>query len=192
MRNVLIVSKKKDIGDALAKLLRPFKFDHIDITDSAQEARRKVQRGSYSLVLINTPLSHEIGTDLALDVLSFNDPDVILLVQNDALPRVEMKLANAPILIVQKPINKQLILRELNYIINSQEKREKLIEQNSRLKDKMNDLKNLFRAKLFLMEHLNMSEAEAHRYIQKKAMDERRTPGQVAKGIISIYDKKNG
>lgn len=189
MRNVLIVSKKKELGDALAKLIRPFRFDRIEITDSAQEARRRVQGGQFALVLINSPLSHELGTELALDILGSDGPEVVLLAQNEVLPKVEMKLEKVPVFIIQKPINKEIFLRDLRYILNNREKREKLIEQNSKLKEKMNSLKTQFRAKLLLMEHLGMSEEEAHRYIQKQSMDSRRTPGAVSKAIINMYEK---
>ena len=39
----------------------------------------------------------------------------------------------------------------------------------------MDDLKLQYRAKLLLMGHLDMTEDEAHRYIQKQAMNNRRT-----------------
>lgn len=189
MRNVLIVSKKKELGDALAKLIRPFRFDRIEVTDSAQDARRRVQRGPYALVLINTPLSHELGTELALDIINTDGPEVVLIASSEALSKIEMKLGSAPVFIVQKPINKEMILRDLRYILNSQQKREKLLEQNSKLTEKMQNLKTQFRAKLLLMEHLSMSEEEAHRYIQKQSMDSRRTPGAVSKAIINMYEK---
>lgn len=189
MKNVLIVSKQRDIGEALAKQLTSFKFDNIEIINSAQEARRKVQRSDYCLVLINTPLSHEYGTDLALDILAVDGPDVILIVKNDQLSQVEKKLVKAPIFILPKPINKYLMQRDINYVINSHNKRERLISQNSKLKKKMNSLKDQFRAKLLLMENLSMSESEAHRYLQKKAMDQGRTPGDIALAIIDLYDK---
>jgi ANTAR domain. len=40
------------------------------------------------------------------------------------------------------------------------------------------------------MGHLNMTEDQAHRYIQKKAMDMRTSPRKVAEQIIKTYDKK--
>lgn len=189
MNNVLIVSRQKDVGEALAKQLRPFKFNTIDITDSAQDARRRIQNSGYNLVLINTPLSHEFGTELALDIMEVEGTDVILIVKNDVFSDVEQKLIKNPVLILSKPINKQLMYRDINYILNSQSRLARLQKQNKNLKKKMSSLKDQFRAKLLLMENLNMTENEAHRYLQKRAMDEGRTPGAIALAVINLYDK---
>lgn len=54
----------------------------------------------------------------------------------------------------------------------------------------MDDLKLQYRAKLLLMGHLDMTEDEAHRYIQKQAMNNRRTPGMVARSIIDLYESR--
>lgn len=189
MNRILIVSKKKEIGDALAKLIRPFKYGKIDQTDSAQEAKRKVRRSDYALVIINTPLSHQFGTELALEMSGLDGPDLILLVKNEALPGVERKLTNAPVYIVPKPINRQELIRDIRYILNNRERRETLRAQNEKLKKKLKGTKVLFRAKLVLMEKLEMSEEEAHRYIQKRAMDEGRRPEEISEAIVKFYSK---
>lgn len=190
MRNALIISKEKELGDALSKVIRPLRLDRIEVTDSAQEARRRIQELAYNLIIINAPLTHELGTELALDILEMEDSDIVMIVKSEDLANVEMKLYNSPIFIEEKPLNKQKFIRDLNYILNCQNRRERFNKQYRKLKNNMDSLKLQFRAKILLMKNLDMTEDQAHRYLQKQSMDNRKTPGQVAQSIINLYDKK--
>jgi len=50
------------------------------------------------------------------------------------------------------------------------------------------DIRIIDRAKCLLISYLNMSEQEAHRYIEKQAMDMRLTKRMIAEGIIKTYE----
>jgi response regulator NasT len=54
--------------------------------------------------------------------------------------------------------------------------------------NKIADLKFIERAKFVLAEYLSLTEAEAHRYIQKNAMDRRVRQVEVAKDILKTYE----
>ena len=57
------------------------------------------------------------------------------------------------------------------------------------LKRKLDDTRIVTRAKLLLMSRLKMSEAEAHRYIEKTAMDTGSRRREVAESIIRTYEE---
>ena len=57
------------------------------------------------------------------------------------------------------------------------------------LKRKLDDARIVTRAKLLLMSRLKMSEAEAHRYIEKTAMDTGSKRREVAESIIRTYEE---
>ena len=52
----------------------------------------------------------------------------------------------------------------------------------------MYEIQLINRAKLLLIEKLGKSESEAHRFIEKQAMDLRKTKKEVAESIIGTYD----
>ena len=52
----------------------------------------------------------------------------------------------------------------------------------------MEEIRLVNRAKLLLMEHLKMSEAEAHRHIEKAAMDACVKRRNIAEQIIRTYE----
>ena len=190
MRLALIISKKKETAQSLSQILRLFQFEKIEYTDSASDARRRIQEKDYTRVVICCPLYHELGADLALDILEGNGPEVVLIVKRDELAQAETRLAEAPCFVVTTPINKALLIRDVRFMLNARDKRERLERQNKKLASRMDDLKLQYRAKLLLMGHLDMTEDEAHRYIQKQAMNNRRTPGMVARSIIDLYESR--
>ncbi len=52
----------------------------------------------------------------------------------------------------------------------------------------MEDVRLVGRAKCILMTHMHMREPEAHRYIEKQAMDRRTTRRAIAEGILKTYE----
>ena len=63
-----------------------------------------------------------------------------------------------------------------------------IINENKKLKKTISDIKLIDSAKITLVEYLNMSEDESHKYIEKQAMDLRITKVEVAKSILKIYE----
>ena len=62
-----------------------------------------------------------------------------------------------------------------------------LRQENARLQDKIGQLRLISRAKCCLVEHAHMTEAEAHRYLEKQAMDTRRDRAEVAQEVLEEY-----
>ena len=62
-------------------------------------------------------------------------------------------------------------------------------QYTSSLQRKLDDARLVSRAKLLWMSRLNMSETEAHRYIEKAAMDGCRKRREVAERIICTYEE---
>ncbi len=64
-----------------------------------------------------------------------------------------------------------------------------LCTETASLKRKLDDTRIVTRAKLLLMSRLKMSENEAHRYIEKTAMDTGAKRREVAESIIRTYEE---
>ncbi|HIT05611.1 MAG TPA: ANTAR domain-containing protein, partial [Candidatus Scybalocola faecipullorum] len=55
-------------------------------------------------------------------------------------------------------------------------------------KNKMNEIQIIDRAKWLLVDQLKMSEPEAHRYIEKQAMDRCVKRVEIAQNILRTYE----
>ena len=84
--------------------------------------------------------------------------------------------------------SQQVLFQSIPFVLNSKQIIENLREQNKALKRKMDDIKVIERAKFSLIKYLGLDEKQAHRYIQKQAMDLRVSPRVVADNILKTYE----
>jgi len=188
VEKILIVSTQKQSSDALYDIIKPLLFSGYDYAASASEARRKFDHTEYDLTIINAPLTDEFGTELALDIAEKSLSAILILVKADLLEQVQEKVAVTGAFVVGKPINKHVLLQSIPFVLNSKQIIATLREQNKALKRKMDDVKVIERAKYCLIKHLGFDEKQAHRYIQKQAMDLRISPRTVADNILKTYE----
>ncbi|PHV70589.1 response regulator receiver protein [Sporanaerobium hydrogeniformans] len=188
MEKILIVSTQKESSDALYDIIAPLLPSGYEHVSSANEARRKIDYTDFDLTIINTPLSDEFGTELVLDLAEKSLSAILLLVKSDIMEQVQEKVSITGAFVVGKPINKQVLLQSIPFVLNSKQIISTLREQNKALKKKMDDIKVIERAKFSLIRYLGFDEKQAHRYIQKQAMDLRVSPRTIADNILKTYE----
>ena len=185
---VLIVSAVEKIYEYITEILPPGEFSPILRAASAGEAKRVLVSDEADIVIINTPLPDEFGTELALD-LSGGTAGVLLLVKNDYFDQVCYKVEREGVLTVGKPSSRQTLYGAVKLAAAMSARLAKMERKNKTLQEKMADIRTVNRAKWLLIENLNMTERDAHYYIEKQAMDMRLSRHEVAENIIRTYDK---
>lgn len=188
MEKILIVSSQKESSDALYDIIKPLGFVGYEYAASGNEARRKVYHADFDIIIINTPLSDEFGTELVLDFADNTSSAMILLVKSNIKEQVQEKVIVTGAFVIGKPLNKQVLLQAIPFILNSKQIITTLKEQNKALKKKMDDIKVIERAKFSLSRYLDLDEKQAHRYIQKQAMNLRVSPRVIADNILKTYE----
>ena len=64
-----------------------------------------------------------------------------------------------------------------------------LENENLRLQKKIDEIRLVDRAKCILIQYLQMTEAQAHKYIEKQAMNLRQSRLQTAESILKTYER---
>ncbi|HEY8389816.1 MAG TPA: ANTAR domain-containing protein [Clostridia bacterium] len=187
MEKALIVSSVQKACDELSLVLQKMNISFIDTASSGAAARVMVLERDFDLCIINAPLKDELGSMLAQDIALNGTCQVILIVKAEIFEETAAKVEEAGVFCLSKPINQQMLWSVLRLAVAAYNKSLRMQRQNTELKSKLDDLKQVSRAKCLLIEKLNMSEQQAHRYIEKQAMDMRMTKIQVAKDIISKF-----
>ena len=98
------------------------------------------------------------------------------------------KVEDYGVFVVSKPINKTNFFNVLRLVAVARKKMFGLTDENIRLKARIEELRLIDRAKCTLISVLNISEQEAHRAIEKQAMDMRMTIKDTALQIIKTYE----
>lgn len=186
--NVLLVGSTEKSRALLQTLLPPDQFTDAKICVSGSEARRSAMTATYDLVVINTPLSDESGLDLALEFSRQSTTAVMLLVKADLAETVATRMEEYGVMVLAKPVAKPLFDQALRFSRMSHGRMVALQKENEQLEKKLAELKLVDRAKCVLIQYLGMSEEQAHRHIEKQAMDSRQTKAAVARAILATYE----
>jgi len=187
MESALIVSYSEKGTDFFTELLNAADIHQIVALKSCGEARRIILENDFDLVLINTPLRDESGESLSRHIAVKGVSQVILIVRNEHYDAVSAICEDDGILTVSKPINKSILWSALKLCKSTQNRLKRAKDENVKLRQKIEDIRIVDRAKCILITHMNMNEKETHRYIEKQAMDMRITKRAVAEEILKKF-----
>lgn len=124
---------------------------------------------------------------LAQDLAEQNIP-LLLLVPPERFELILSKTVPMGILTLPDPPEAGMYRQAVGLLLAQGAKLAVMRRQTESLQDKMAEIRLAARAKLLLMEHEHLSEGEAHRRIEKLAMDQRIPRRQAAVRIIHQYD----
>jgi len=189
MESALIISNTQKSAALFAEILHAASIKHIVILNSCGEARRLLLEQDYDLVVVNGPLHDESGENFSRDIASKGVAQVILVVKNEYFDMVSSVVEGDGVLTVANPVNKTIFWSALTLAKSAGKQIRRMQDENAKLKQKIEDIRIADRAKCILISHMNMSEQEAHRYIEKQAMDSRSTKRAVAEGILKTYER---
>lgn len=185
----VLLAASTDKGTALLNDLVPEgQFGCVKRCRSGSEARRALLSATYTLIVINTPLCDENGLDLARQAVEQSIAGVLLLVKADAFDMVSVHMEESGVLVISKPVARPLFEQAVRFALSSRRRMLHLQQENDRLSRKLLEQRLIDRAKCVLIQTLGMSEEEAHRYLEKQAMDKRQTRLAIAKAVLATYE----
>ncbi|MBR5113563.1 MAG: ANTAR domain-containing protein [Clostridia bacterium] len=182
--SVLVVSGKEQSAKFLSAMLLSFEYRQVDTVTGASEAKRKLLQTRYDIIIIDSPLPDELGCDFAADIAYESRAGIMLMVKGEIYERICAKVEDYGVLTVPKPITRQDFYTAVKLVTSTAARLLNDEKKIIKLQDKLEEIKLVNRAKFILMEKHRMTEQEAHRFIEKDAMDSRRSKAQVAKEII--------
>lgn len=190
MDNVLLVTPTKKSADMLIGLLHDggHRPKRIQIASSGSEARRALLDRDFDLALINSPLPDEFGHELALFLSVSCNAAVIMLIKNDLSESVADQLEPQGVFTLSKPLNRLLFYQIIRVANASRLHIMTLTEENRKLRQKIDDMRIISRAKCLLIQEKHLTEAEAHSYIEKNAMNHRKTRREVAEIVMQSFE----
>ena len=161
-RRVLVALPGEKNRAQWERLLGEEGFREVAFAASGGEARRLLLAGAWDAVVVSAPLPDEFGHQLAMDAAE-EGPGVLLAVKSDQWEEVNAR------------------------VLASQAKAERYRAENEKLRQKLEELRVVSRAKCLLVEYLHLDEESAHKYMERQAMEERKTRRAVAEEILREY-----
>ncbi|MDR2047100.1 MAG: ANTAR domain-containing protein [Clostridiales bacterium] len=182
---VLVVSSIEKDTERLARLFRSFNIETLTVA-YASKARRALLENEFSMIVVNTPLSDEFGTDFAVNAAEKTFAGVLLFVKADLFVATLEKAESRGVFVLEKPLSIPMneavrITRAISFRLNT------VRAETEKLQKKISETRAVERAKTALIQYENMSEDEAHKYIERRAMDRRIGKGELAAEILRRY-----
>ncbi|HHW31199.1 MAG TPA: ANTAR domain-containing protein [Clostridiaceae bacterium] len=188
MDSALIISYSEKSVTYLAEILAEASVTNITTASNAGEARRILIEKDFDLCIINAPLPDEFGESLACNIAAKESSQVILIVKSELYDEISDRVEDYGVITIAKPINKSLLWNAIKIASAAHKKIKTIEDEKKKLIQKIEDIRIIDRAKCILISHLSITEPEAHRYIEKQAMDMRMTRRKIAEEILKIYE----
>lgn len=188
MANALIVSAGSNANEYLARHMAELGYARPVIVPSGGEARRQMDGKEFEVIVINTPLPDEFGHELGSYAVESSHAGVLLLAKSGTAEQISGNLQQNGVLVLAKPFSAAQFRQAVQMASSCCRRLAPLLEENARLVDKIAQLRLVDRAKCMLIEKRGMTEADAHRLIEKRAMDTRTSRGEVAAALLDEED----
>ena len=185
--SVLIVSAAESFNDALSALLPNSKYSPTHFVSNISTAKRALAERAFDFVIINSPLPDDVGTRYAIDTANSEESVVLLMVRTELQEEIYDKVAEHGVFVLPKPTSKPTMMTALSWLSSAREKLRKTEKKTLSIEEKMEEIRIVNRAKWLLIGELKLDEPEAHRYIEKQAMDRCISKRIVAEEIIKTY-----
>lgn len=185
--SVLVVSSSQAFNHAVQEQLPPSYYQPVCFTANISEAKRYFAERSFDFVIINAPLPDDNGTRFAIDCCRSMTTAVLLLARTEVHAEIHSKVVSHGVFTLQKPTSRTMMAQALSWLASARERLRKLEKKTLSVEERMEEIRIVNRAKILLVSQLHMTEPEAHRYIEKQAMDTCISKREIAERIIKTY-----
>lgn len=185
--SVLVVSAAQNFNATLTEMLPGTDYYPVNFVTNVAAAKRELLARSYDCVIVNAPLPDDYGLHFSIDASSNTSTVVLLLVRSDVYEQTYAKVTPQGVFTLSKPTSSQTLHQAIKGLSAARERLRRLEKKTTTIEEKMEEIRLLNRAKWLLIEHLKMTESDAHHYIEKQAMDRCITRKEISLGIIKTY-----
>ena len=185
LHNLLLLSADPAFLDRFLAQTADTPFAQVPCTfaGSCAQARSLLADQHFSLCI-----AEALGLEFCREFLGKRIGDALLLAEESLLHSLLPRALAAGIGLLPLPCGRIDMLCALSRVEASQRSLAALRQENADLLRRMDALRTIDRAKYLLMQYLGMSEAQAHRYIERQAMNLRVSKKVIAEHIRKTYD----
>ena len=183
VNKILIVSDCEKNTKALSSLCKNLGYDCENVCLSNEEmVYSKILSSSFSLAIVFE------ADVLCINLKKKSDIDILCLLNKSSIKEKSAQLSSLGIFALVFPFEEWELVQAISFINASHSRFDSLKKEKDGLVKKVEDMKIIDRAKCCLIHYLRITEATAHRHIEKQAMDTRQSKIDVARNILTTYE----
>ena len=188
MSRILLTSGSLKGRDFFVSLVKEYGDHEMVFAGSGRDARGALSRMDVDLLVIHAPLPDEFGEELAEYASRNSYCGIIVVAKSDTDARSILRVETAGGLVALTPLSKSLFRQTFRLACATRNRMLGIHNENKKLSRRLEDMGLIDRAKCVLIQVLGMTEPQAHRYIEKQAMDMRVSKRQVAEELLKTYE----
>ena len=182
---VVIAEDEAIIRLDLKETLEEEGYDVVGETGRGDEAVQLVRDLSPDLAILDIKMPGIDGLEAARAITADRKAAVLILTAFSQRDLIEQARDAGALAYLVKPFQRSELIPAVEVALGRFREMQALSDQNSTLEDQLETRKIVDRAKGILMDDHGMTEADAFSWIQKRAMQDRRTMRAVAEQVIA-------
>jgi AmiR/NasT family two-component response regulator len=187
--NALIVVRKPELAEQIRAILAPRGYTVSDACTSGAQGLRFAATHAVDIAIIGYALPDMTGLDFAMSLLDKSECSALLLAPADLMEYIRQQADGLDIVALPQPATGQALLSALETMQHYRSRLRKASDEARRLQADLDRRALAEKAKMALMRGRGMSEAEAWRFLQKRAMDTGRTLREIAERVLEQYKR---
>lgn len=185
--NVLIVSSQRSLNQCIKEILLKESIPIITFCDRLDQIEEECKQMTYDMMIVNEDSIHDIHN---LMIYHKKFSCIIVCLKHQVKESYLHQCKAHHMVILMKPIKKHVFTQILQVCIQSQLQMKENNQKLQALNQRYQELKIIHHAKYLLMEKEHLKESQAHRKIEKQAMDKRCSKLVIAQRYIKKYEEK--
>ena len=147
------------------------KYGRVLTAETVQEARRAVEREKIALMVIFSPLKDEEEIPRLFDMAERRGIAAGYIVGREIYGETAYRLEGRNVFVVAYPLQMDQVLQLVSFLHQVQKRFWLVLSEQERLQRQVQDIQIVCRVKCLLVEKREMTEEEAHHFIEQEAMN---------------------
>ena len=167
---ILVIAAKPRIQSSVRSALTA-KYGRVLTAETVQEARRAVEREKIALMVIFSPLKDEEEIPRLFDMAERRGIAAGYIVGREIYGETAYRLEGRNVFVVAYPLQMDQVLQLVSFLHQVQRRFWLVLSEQERLLRQVQDIQIACRVKCLLVEKREMTEEEAHHFIEQEAMN---------------------
>ena len=167
---ILVIAAKPRIQSSVRSALTA-KYGRVLTAETVQEARRAVEREKIALMVIFSPLKDEEEIPRLFDMADRRGIAAGYIVGREIYGETAYRLEGRNVFVVAYPLQMDQVLQLVSFLHQVQRRFWLVLSEQERLQRQVQDIQIVCRVKCMLVEKREMTEEEAHHFIEQEAMN---------------------
>ncbi len=190
MSSILICASHQKNLDTLRAYFHAQGYHDIMDAQTTDQAIERIKKCVFTMVFVDLPFTKDAHEFAFLrSMAQFSNAALVVLVKRNLYDLVRSKVEENGIFTLMKPIDKDILIQLIAFAQAASHRYDHVKKKQAQMVEKIKAIKRIDRAKCLLIQNEYMSEEEAHKHLEKEAMNARKTRLEIANAIIKEYEE---